>query len=351
MTEGPERVATGLRRGASDSDALTDLDLRDRDWRALIEQLPIAVYIDRLDEWSTNVYTSPQIEAILGYTAEEWAGENHLLLKILHPDDRDRVIAAHLRSCETGEPFRMEYRMIARDGRVVWFLDQATVVPGEPGHPGFHHGFLLDISQRKELEAALAERTEALGRKIDDLVATSAELRVEAVAVSRDALADGRVHALTRRTHKDGSLIEVELLAAPVIVRGEPVGTYAIYHDVRELQRRKQYLESLLELSPTAIVTIDLDDNVTSWNSAAESLFGYSDREAIGRNIDDLVARSDGMRAEAVDANRRAGKGNAVRLTTQRTRKDGTLVDVDVRAAPIFVGGQHVGMYALYHDI
>ena len=397
MTEGPEQVVTGLRRSALDSEALADLDLRDRDWRALIEQLPIAVYIDRLDEWSTNVYTSPQIEAMLGYTAEEWAGDNHLLLKILHPDDRERVLAAHLRSCETGEPFRMEYRMIARDGRVVWFLDQATVVPGEPGRPGFHHGFLLDISQRKELETALAERTEelarqkryfeslleispvaivttdledvvtswnpaaetlfgyarpeALGRKIDDLVATSAELRAEAAAVSRDALAEGRVHAITRRTHKDGSLIEVELLAAPVIVRGEPVGTYAIYHDVRELQRRKQYLESLLELSPTAIVTIDLDDNVTSWNSAAESLFGYSDREAIGRNIDDLVARSDGMRAEAVDANRRAGKGSDVRLTTQRTRKDGTLVDVDVRAAPIFVGGQHVGMYALYHDI
>jgi len=374
-----------------------DLDLRDPDWRALIEQLPLAVYIDRLDEWSTNLYTSPQIEAILGYTAEEWAGVNHLLLKVLHPDDRERVLAAHLRSCETGEPFRMEYRMIARDGRVVWFLDQATVVPAEPGRIGFHHGFLLDVSERKELEAALVERTEelarqnryfeslleispvaivttdledvvtswnpaaerlfgyapseALGRRIDDLVARSDELRAEAASVSRDTLAEGRVHAITRRTHKDGSLIDVELLAAPVLVRGEQVGTYAIYHDVRELQRRKQYLESLLELSPTAIVTMDLDENVTSWNPAAESLFGYSRQEAIGRKVDDLVARSDAMRAEAVDANTRAAKGGEVRLTTRRTRSDGTLVDVDVRAAPIFVGGQQVGMYALYHDV
>jgi PAS domain S-box-containing protein len=397
MTEGPERIATGLRRSARESEALTDLDLRDLDWRALVERLPLAVYIDRLDEWSTNVYTSPQIEAILGYTAEEWAGENHLLLKILHPDDRERVMAAHLRSCETGEPFRMEYRMIARDGRVVWFLDQATVVPGEPGQPGFHHGFLLDISQRKELEATLSERTEelarqkrffeslleispvaivttdledvvtswnpaaeglfgyehreALGRKIDDLVATSAELRAEAASVSRDVLAEGRVHAITRRTHKDGSLIDVELLAAPVLVRGEQVGTYAIYHDVRELQRRRQYLESLLELSPTAIVTTDLDHNVTSWNPAAESLFGYSRQEVIGRNIDDLVAQSEAVRAEAVDATNQAAEGGKVRLTTRRTRSDGTLVDVDVRSAPIFVGGQRVGTYALYHDI
>jgi PAS domain S-box-containing protein len=330
MTEGPEKSAPGP-HSARDSapPGPADLDLRSHDWRALIEQLPLAVYIDRLDELSSNVYTSPQLEAILGYTAEEWARDDHLLLKVLHPDDRERVMAAHLRSCETGEPFRMEYRLIARDGRVVWFLDQARVVPGQTGRPAFHHGFYLDISERKELETALAERTEelakqkgyfeslleispvaivttdvedvvtswnpaaerlfgytqaeALGRKIDDLVARSVELRAEAASVTRDALSAGRVQAITRRTHKDGSFIDVELLAAPVILHGEPVGTYAIYHDVRELQRRRQYLESLLELSPTAIVTMDLDGTVTSWNPAAENLFGYTRPEAIGR--------------------------------------------------------------------
>jgi PAS domain S-box-containing protein len=108
----------------------TDADLSIHDWRGLNERLPLAVYIDRLDEWSSNIYTSPQLEAILGYTTEEWAAEDHLLLRVLHPDDRERVVAAHLRSCETGEPFRMEYRMISRDGRVAWVLDQATVMPG-----------------------------------------------------------------------------------------------------------------------------------------------------------------------------------------------------------------------------
>src|SRR5919197_6073369 len=295
MTEGPERGAVGP-RSARDSRALADVDLSTHDWRGLIEQLPLAVYIDRLDEWSSNLYTSPQIEAVLGYTTEEGAAEDHLLLKVLHPDDRERVIAAHRRSCETGEPFRMEYRMISRDGRVVWFLDQAMVVPGQPGQPGFHHGFLLDITQRKELEAALAESTEelatqkryfeslleispvaivttdlddvvtswnpaaerlfgyarreALGRKIDDLVATSAELRAEAAAVSRDALTEGRVHAITRRTHRDGSLLDVELLAAPVVLHGEQVGTYAIYHDVRELKRAEERYRTLVEGLP-----------------------------------------------------------------------------------------------------
>jgi PAS domain S-box-containing protein len=201
--------------GGSHSGAPTDLDPRLHDWRALIERLPLAVYIDRLDEWSSSLYTSPQIEPILGYSPGEWTSDDHLLLRILHPEDRDRVMAAHRRSCEIGEPFRMEYRMIARDERVLWFLDHATVVPGRSGQAGFHHGFLLDITERKALEAELAEGTE-------------------------------------------------------------------------QLERQKGYFESLLEISPVAIVTTDADDVVSSWNPAAERLFGHARREALGRTIDDL---------------------------------------------------------------
>src|SRR5215217_8863708 len=101
MAEGPGQSAPAA-PGVRDSVAPAELDLPSHDWRALIEQLPLAVYIDRLDEWSSNVYTSPQLEAILGYTGAEWAGESHLLLKVLHPKDRARVMAAHLRSCQTG---------------------------------------------------------------------------------------------------------------------------------------------------------------------------------------------------------------------------------------------------------
>jgi PAS domain-containing protein len=90
MTEGPERRAPGP-PSARDSGASADLDVPTQDWRALIERLPLDVYIDRLDEWSSNIYTSPRLEAILGYKAEEGVGENHLLLKTLHPDDRERV--------------------------------------------------------------------------------------------------------------------------------------------------------------------------------------------------------------------------------------------------------------------
>jgi PAS domain S-box-containing protein len=193
-------------------------------------------------------------------------------------------------------------------------------------------------------------REEAIGRNVDDLIAKSPELRAEATRYSSDASDGSYVRATTRRARKDGTLVDVDLLAAPVIVGGEQVATFAIYHDISELQRQKQYYESLLELSPTAIVTVDRDARVTSWNPAAERLFGYTREEALGRDVDDLVANSPEVRAEAEDVNRRAGRGE-LHLVTRRTRKDGTLVDVDVLGAPIVVGCELVGMYALYHDI
>ena len=77
-----------------------------------------------------------------------------------------------------------------------------------------------------------------------------------------------------------------------------------------EAQREKQYFESLVLNNPAAVVVVDRDANVLSWNPAAESLFGYPKGEAIGRNIDDLVA-NEATRAEATTYSRQAGAGNA----------------------------------------
>jgi PAS domain S-box-containing protein len=143
----------------------------------------------------------------------------------------------------------------------------------------------------------------------------------------------------------------VDIVGAPIVVGGETVGLYAIYNDVSELERQRRYFEALVALSPTAIATVDIDNRVTSWNAAAEQLFEYTREEAIGRNIDDLVAAGDEeVYAEAIAVSRGAPDG-PVHLTTRRTRKDGSLVDVDLRTAPLVVGGERIGLFALYHDI
>jgi len=124
-------------------------------YRTLVEQLPLAVYIDRVDSSSSNVYTSPQIEAMLGYTVEEWAADPSLFVQLLHADDRERVLAAHERTQATGEPLRVEYRLHALDGRVVWVHDEGHVIDDpESGEPVLQ-GYLLDITARKEAEEQL----------------------------------------------------------------------------------------------------------------------------------------------------------------------------------------------------
>ncbi len=118
-----------------------------------------------------------------------------------------------------------------------------------------------------------------------------------------------------------------------------------------ETQRQRQYFEALVLNSPVAIVTIDLHANVVSWNPAAEQLFGYTPAEAIGRNIDDLVARAEEIHAEAVGYSQQSSSDDGVRAITRRSRKDGSLVDVELLALPVIVAGEQRGMIAIYHDI
>jgi PAS domain S-box-containing protein len=118
-----------------------------------------------------------------------------------------------------------------------------------------------------------------------------------------------------------------------------------------ELRRQKEYFEALVLNSPVAIAIIDLDGNVVSWNPAAETLFGYTEAQAVGRSIDDLVSESPEMHAEVVKYTQQLSNLDRVDAVTRRSRKDGTLVDVELLAVPVTVAGERVGTYAMYHDI
>jgi diguanylate cyclase (GGDEF)-like protein/PAS domain S-box-containing protein len=101
------------------------------------------------------VYMSPQVERLLGYAPEEWLVDPGFFLKLLHPGDRERVLAENDRTNRSGEPFDMEYRLIARDGRTVWVRDEAVLVRDEGGRPLYWQGVMIDVTERKALEARL----------------------------------------------------------------------------------------------------------------------------------------------------------------------------------------------------
>jgi len=124
-----------------------------------------------------------------------------------------------------------------------------------------------------------------------------------------------------------------------------------LVHSQSELRRQKEYFEALVLNSPVAIAIIDLDGKVVSWNPAAERLFGYTQAQAVGRSVDDLVAETPEMHAEVLSYTRQVSSDGRVDAVTRRSRKDGTLVDVELLAVPVTVGGKQVGTYAMYHDI
>jgi PAS domain S-box-containing protein len=118
-----------------------------------------------------------------------------------------------------------------------------------------------------------------------------------------------------------------------------------------EIKRQKQFYQAVIENSPAAIVLLDLQAHVTGWNPAAEKLFGYSEAEALGQNVDDLVANSEALHSEAVQYSRKALEEKQVHLLARRTRRDGSLIDVEASGLPVIVDGQHVAFIAIYHDV
>src|SRR5262249_58677073 len=95
------------------------------------------------------VWASPEMGERLGYPAAKWLGEDQDWYSVLHPDDRDGVLAATEVAHAGGTAFSGEYRLVASDGRVVWVRDEATIVQDEQGRPLFAQGFLLDVSDRQ----------------------------------------------------------------------------------------------------------------------------------------------------------------------------------------------------------
>jgi PAS domain S-box-containing protein len=129
-------------------------------YRTLVENLPAATYIDLVDEVSTTLYVSPQIESIWGYTQQEWTTDPDVWIDNLHPDDRDRVFEAIARHNEQGEPFEVEYRFRTKDGRWTWVGDHATVVRDDEGRLAFSQGAMFDVTERRQAEDQLREAEE-----------------------------------------------------------------------------------------------------------------------------------------------------------------------------------------------
>ncbi|MGB7729819.1 MAG: PAS domain S-box protein [Candidatus Acidiferrum sp.] len=198
---------------------------------------------------------------------------------------------------------------------------------------------------------------EAIGRPINDLIAPD-ELRSEAEEYTSRVIHGKTIHAETIRRRKDGTRIHVSLLAVPISVPGGQIAGYAIYRDLTEhkivegeLSKQRAHLQQLFETIPEAIALVDLKDVVVRVNPEFTKIFGYSQDEAGGRPLNDLIAPGD-LRAEADEFTKQvAGRGETLNVETIRGRKDGSHLPVSLISVPISAVGGQIGEYAIYRDI
>jgi PAS domain S-box-containing protein len=126
-------------------------------YRTLLEQIPAVVFMVYLDRGVGEAYVSPQIEAMLGFSRDEWLEDPIRWYERIHPDDKFRWSAEAAQMFLSGQPLRSVYRVIARDGRVISFHCDAKMVRRQDGRPWFIHGVAFDITDLKRAEAALQE--------------------------------------------------------------------------------------------------------------------------------------------------------------------------------------------------
>jgi PAS domain S-box-containing protein len=257
-------------------------------YRTLVEQVPAITYIEAVDPEKRKtdlLYVSPQITAMFGYSPEEWMADPQLFEKLLHPDDRERVLAEDARTDETGEPFSAEYRQFTKDGRVIWVSDEAVLVKDEEGQPLFWQGVMHDVTDQKRTEEALRQNEELYRTVVEQaaenilLVDVKTKRILEANAAFYDSLGyaprelgemtlydivahdrqsvDHNVQRIMREGHrslgerkyrrKDGSLADMEVNASALSYGGREA-MCIVAHNVTERKRMENNLRHSLSV-------------------------------------------------------------------------------------------------------
>ena len=151
---------------------MKDSDAR---YRALVERVPAVVYEMGPDDERQTLYVSRHVESVLGYSREEWLDQPDIWIELLHADDREVVLDRHDRHSRTGEPWDLEYRLIASDGRVVWVHDRGTLISGVEGASPAWHGVMIDVTAEHDAREMLQLTNEDLERRVVERTGELAE--------------------------------------------------------------------------------------------------------------------------------------------------------------------------------
>ncbi|HMD96451.1 MAG TPA: PAS domain S-box protein [Terriglobia bacterium] len=284
------------------------------------------------------------------------------------------------------------------DGTRLWLRTSKLPMRDRDGKVIGVIGTYEDITERKQVEAALIEERQLLRTIMDNLPdviyfkdreshftrINSAHARLFGLSDPAEAMGKTDFDFFTAEHAQSAFADEQEIIRTgqPVVgkeeketwpdgretwasttkmprrdANGNIIGTFGISRDVtdrkraeRQLEERTAYLNALVENSPLGIVVVDPENRVRLSNPAFEQLFRYRRDDIAGSDINDLVAPPN-LLQEAHEYTGQVAEGEFVHGTAVRRRSDGTLVDVEIYGVPLKLGDQFVGSFGLYQDI
>ncbi|MEW6247374.1 MAG: PAS domain S-box protein [Nitrospirota bacterium] len=351
--------------------------------RASEERYALAVRGTSDGLWDRDIltnteYWSPRFRELVGYHESELRSTFESFVTLLHPDDVDRVTLALRAHLERRKPYDIEYRLRTKSGTYRWFRSRGQAVWNEAGWPVRMAGAITDITDRKSVEEELRATKKLLRAMLDHTPAVVyakdlngrylfvnrrheqvfGRTHEETVGRSDDELFPGRqvevYRAHDREVLSTLKAIEYEETAVqegqlhtylsvkfPLLdSSGRPFGVCGISTDItdrkeaeEELRELTDRLQAIVQASPVAVIAIDPGGIVTMWNPAAERIFGWSEAEVVGRLVPFVP---DDKREEFRTLLERVLRGESLfQLELERRRKDGTLIQVNLSAAPL----------------
>jgi diguanylate cyclase (GGDEF)-like protein/PAS domain S-box-containing protein len=329
-------ILASLRDVTERREAEEKLKKSEAKYRALVERIPLVTYAAAPDEVSSTLYVSPQIEQLLGFSPEDYLSDPDLFAKQIHPKDRERVLEEIHRSHASCQPFRCEYRMLRRDGGVIWVHDEAYVLRDEDGKALCLQGIAQDITDRKEAEAKIRFQAQLLDVAGEAVIATAVDQKViywnraaeglygwsseevmgrnlREMVVPEDLR--GRAREIARQVaetrhwsgefvvrHKDGTIFPV--LANNASLHDEADNVVGFVSVLRDVTERKQAEETLKESEERFRRTFDdapigmavtgvVDGRLLQVNRSLCEMLGRSEEELLASTFLDITHPDD----------------------------------------------------------
>jgi len=362
-------------------------------FRSIVENSHAGIMI--VDDSYRLTYINDKGCRMTGYLQKEIIGQD--FRKFLDEESRKLVMDRYVRR-QRGEkvPPRYEFNVVRKDGEKRRVEISSTVIKDKSDRIQTV-AQILDITERKQAEERLRmekayldrlfesaqegivmsdpagkvmrvnseftrlfgyKRKEVLGRNIDELVVPRRYLK-NGISITNKVAAGENVGFEAVRQRKDGKLMDVSVLASPIVADGEVVAIYAIYRDITERKQAEERLRvseekyrNLVELSPDAILFLDMKGDITACNTFMTKATGYSKEEIVGKHLTELELLPGEDTPKYMKLIYTASKGEVPKpFEVTWYHKDGTAYLSEIRIGFIKEEGKNIGVQVVARDI